>query len=188
MSQPIEQYVKWGVLAAWGAFAINLVPIMASRHPKISKPLRKKKKRNSLPSKNFPCISMDMLQIGAWYLLGRLVESVRYIASQSSVYASATASASISNIQTTECFYTTVRSKRKGRRYRVKCAFCSDSHFSDTCKKYDTVSARRKRASELKCCMRCLLSNHETGKCTADVHCFHCKLMVFTCLFTLHFA
>ena len=23
--------------------------------------------RNSLPSKNFPCISMDMLQIGAWY-------------------------------------------------------------------------------------------------------------------------
>ncbi len=31
--------------------------------------------RKSLPSKNFPCISMDMLQIGALVLLGRLVEA-----------------------------------------------------------------------------------------------------------------
>ncbi len=31
--------------------------------------------RSSLPSKNFPCISMDMLQIGALVLLGRLVEA-----------------------------------------------------------------------------------------------------------------
>ena len=31
--------------------------------------------RSSLPSKNFPCISMEMLQIGALLLLGRLVES-----------------------------------------------------------------------------------------------------------------
>ena len=30
--------------------------------------------RTSLPSKNFPYISMDMLQIGALVLLGRLVE------------------------------------------------------------------------------------------------------------------
>ncbi len=30
--------------------------------------------RSSFPSKNFPCISMDMLQIGALMLLGRLVE------------------------------------------------------------------------------------------------------------------
>ena len=33
--------------------------------------------RRSLPSKNFPRISMDMLQIGALVLLGRLVEAVR---------------------------------------------------------------------------------------------------------------
>ncbi len=32
--------------------------------------------RNSLPSKNFPCISMDMLQNWSMVLLGRLVESV----------------------------------------------------------------------------------------------------------------
>ncbi len=32
--------------------------------------------RSSLPSKNFPCISMDMLQIGALVLLGRLVEAI----------------------------------------------------------------------------------------------------------------
>ncbi len=32
---------------------------------------------SSLPSKNFPCISMDMLQIGALMLLGRLVEAGR---------------------------------------------------------------------------------------------------------------
>ncbi len=31
--------------------------------------------RSSLPSKNFPCISMDMLQIGALVLLRRLVEA-----------------------------------------------------------------------------------------------------------------
>ncbi len=31
--------------------------------------------KSSLPSKNFPCISMDMLQIGALVLLGRLVEA-----------------------------------------------------------------------------------------------------------------
>ena len=31
--------------------------------------------RSSLPSKNFPYISMDMLQIGALVLLGRLVEA-----------------------------------------------------------------------------------------------------------------
>ena len=31
--------------------------------------------RSSLPSKNFPCISMDMLQIGALVLLGRPIES-----------------------------------------------------------------------------------------------------------------
>ena len=31
--------------------------------------------RSSLPSKNFPCISMEMLQIGALVLLGRLVEA-----------------------------------------------------------------------------------------------------------------
>ncbi len=31
--------------------------------------------RSSLPSKNFPCISMDMLQIGALVLLGRLLEA-----------------------------------------------------------------------------------------------------------------
>ena len=36
--------------------------------------------RSSLPSKNFPCISMEMLQIGALLLLGRLVESIPYIA------------------------------------------------------------------------------------------------------------
>ena len=31
--------------------------------------------RSSLPNKNFPCISMDLLQIGALVLLGRLVEA-----------------------------------------------------------------------------------------------------------------
>ncbi len=34
-----------------------------------------KAERSSLPSKNFPCISMDMLQIGALVLLGRPVEA-----------------------------------------------------------------------------------------------------------------
>ncbi len=33
-------------------------------------------KRSSLPSKNCPCISMDMLQIGALVLLGRLFEKL----------------------------------------------------------------------------------------------------------------
>ncbi len=32
--------------------------------------------RSSLPSKKFPCISMDMLQMGALVLLGRLVEAM----------------------------------------------------------------------------------------------------------------
>ncbi len=35
--------------------------------------------RSSLPSKNFPCISMDMLQIGALVLLGSLVEALGHI-------------------------------------------------------------------------------------------------------------
>ncbi len=34
----------------------------------------RKKQPSYIPSKNFPCISMDMLQIGALVLLGRLVE------------------------------------------------------------------------------------------------------------------
>ena len=35
--------------------------------------------RSSLPSKNFSCFSIDMLQIGALVLLGRLVEAaVKY--------------------------------------------------------------------------------------------------------------
>ena len=38
---------------------------------------KKNLERSSLPSKNFPCISMDMLQIGALLLLGRLVEANR---------------------------------------------------------------------------------------------------------------
>ncbi len=33
--------------------------------------------RSSLPSKNFPCISMYMLQIGALVSLGRLVEACK---------------------------------------------------------------------------------------------------------------
>ncbi len=32
--------------------------------------------RSSLPSKNFPCISMDMLQNGAFVLLGKLVKVI----------------------------------------------------------------------------------------------------------------
>ncbi len=33
--------------------------------------------RSSLPSKNFLCITMDMLQIGALVLIGRLAEAER---------------------------------------------------------------------------------------------------------------
>ena len=40
-------------------------------------PQKETHERSSLPSKNFPCISMDMLQIGALVLLGRLVEAQR---------------------------------------------------------------------------------------------------------------
>ncbi len=38
--------------------------------------------RSSLPSKNFPCISMEMLQIGALVLLGRLVEALGLVTDQ----------------------------------------------------------------------------------------------------------
>ena len=32
--------------------------------------------RSSLPGENFPCISMDVLKIGALVLLGRLIEAI----------------------------------------------------------------------------------------------------------------
>ncbi len=80
---------------------------------------------------------------------------------------------------TTESLYTASKQRGLGRqdqwKRRIKCSFCNKSHFSDKCRKYPTVSARKERAIEVKCCMKCLRHDHNTGNCTWNITCFHCK-------------
>nr|CAD2179840.1 unnamed protein product [Meloidogyne enterolobii] len=57
----------------------------------------------------------------------------------------------------------------------LKCAFCSDPHYDNQCKKYNNIEKRVERARELKLCLKCLKLGHGANNCKNKIECFHCK-------------
>ena len=53
-----------------------------------------------------------------------------------------------------------------------KCVYCKAAHFSDTCTKYATVSARQQQLSNH--CFICLKKGHWAKNCTSKRSCYHC--------------
>jgi hypothetical protein len=61
--------------------------------------------------------------------------------------------------------------KQKPR--ETKCAFCGKDHYSDQCKTYSTVGARRAQIKGR--CFLCLRSGHMPQDCRNKRSCFYCK-------------
>ena len=57
----------------------------------------------------------------------------------------------------------------------LKCAFCSEPHYDNQCKKYATIEKRIERARELRLCLKCLKTGHGANFCKEIITCFHCK-------------
>ena len=57
----------------------------------------------------------------------------------------------------------------------IRCAFCSDGHYSSECTKYKTVGERTAKAKEDSLCFICLRTGHNKGKCTSRKSCWICN-------------
>ena len=54
------------------------------------------------------------------------------------------------------------------------CRFCNKNHLTHNCDTYNSAKLRKQRASDLKLCYNCLLSNHNVAKCLNSGRCRHC--------------
>uniref|UniRef100_A0A914LBT8 CCHC-type domain-containing protein n=1 Tax=Meloidogyne incognita TaxID=6306 RepID=A0A914LBT8_MELIC len=67
----------------------------------------------------------------------------------------------------------TVREK-KGKR-SLYCYFCQKKHWSNECRKYSTLQARKERIKEEKRCIRCCRLGHEAADCEHPSKCLGCS-------------
>ena len=56
----------------------------------------------------------------------------------------------------------------------MSCAYCGASHFSDECRRYPTIDARKARMN--RSCLICLRANHSTQNCNRNQICVYCHL------------
>uniref|UniRef100_A0A914MMN3 Peptidase aspartic putative domain-containing protein n=1 Tax=Meloidogyne incognita TaxID=6306 RepID=A0A914MMN3_MELIC len=67
----------------------------------------------------------------------------------------------------------TVREK-KGKR-SLYCYFCQKKHWSNECRKYSTLQARKERIKEEKRCLRCCKFGHQAETCEHPSKCLGCS-------------
>nr|CAD2142156.1 unnamed protein product [Meloidogyne enterolobii] len=67
----------------------------------------------------------------------------------------------------------TVREK-KGKR-SLYCYFCQKKHWSNECRKYSTLQARKERIKEERRCIRCCRLGHEAADCEHPSNCLGCS-------------
>jgi hypothetical protein len=53
------------------------------------------------------------------------------------------------------------------------CAFCKEQHYSDECKKYETIDDRKSHLKDL--CFICLKAGHRAKDCRNTKPCYYCK-------------
>ena len=59
-----------------------------------------------------------------------------------------------------------------GPRRKRSCVFCSEDHFSDQCKKFVSVSERKRASGARGRCFRCLKKGHPASRCEHQKKCF----------------
>ena len=56
----------------------------------------------------------------------------------------------------------------------INCKFCSNSHYSSQCDKYQSLESRKDRIKELHLCFNCLTSGHGVSTCKSNRNCREC--------------
>ena len=75
---------------------------------------------------------------------------------------------------TTEALFSVPKPPKDPKvRRRDVCIYCNGKHWSDECKKYPTVTARKEKIKGH--CFICLKTGHKQKDCTSDKVCAHCK-------------
>ncbi|CAF1104794.1 unnamed protein product [Didymodactylos carnosus] len=70
---------------------------------------------------------------------------------------------------TTETLFTTA----SGKVLEQKCIYCERKHWSDECRTFATIEARKKKIKG--CCFICLKRGHQVRECRRDQRCIYCK-------------
>ena len=68
------------------------------------------------------------------------------------------------------------QTNQQNRNSNQECSYCSGSHFTNECRKYKTVNARKDRVMALKLCFNCLKPGHSSKTCHSDRTCRTCGL------------
>ena len=58
---------------------------------------------------------------------------------------------------------------------RVRCSYCAEGHFSDSCTKYKTIDSRMQLLKEQQRCFLCLNRSHAKYNCPNKRMCYHCS-------------
>ncbi|XP_057296268.1 uncharacterized protein LOC130625227 [Hydractinia symbiolongicarpus] len=61
---------------------------------------------------------------------------------------------------------------RRNNRRKNTCIFCEETHWSDECPKYTTISARKEIIKGR--CFSCFSPNHQSKECKKMTSCYHC--------------
>lgn len=62
---------------------------------------------------------------------------------------------------------------KRGTTYFDKCRYCGERHWSDECKKYQTIDERKRKLKG--CCFNCLREGHSSKECKRSKLCVHCN-------------
>ena len=65
-------------------------------------------------------------------------------------------------------------SDRRPTEHTPRCAFCSDHHFANNCRKVTTKQERKKIVIQKQLCFRCL-GNHQVATCRSRRRCRRCN-------------
>ena len=65
-------------------------------------------------------------------------------------------------------------SDRRPKEHTSRCAFCSDHHFANNCRKVTTTQERKKIVMQKQLCLHCL-GNHQVATCRSRRRCHRCN-------------
>uniref|UniRef100_A0A183BQG3 CCHC-type domain-containing protein n=1 Tax=Globodera pallida TaxID=36090 RepID=A0A183BQG3_GLOPA len=64
----------------------------------------------------------------------------------------------------------------------TSCAFCSNNHWHEECRKFSTFEQRNAVVRENRLCFKCLKANHRASDCPSPKSCFKCRQLHPTAL------
>ena len=80
-----------------------------------------------------------------------------------------------STVPTVGSFIVTGDERDGAGKFKIKCAYCHELHYSASCERVTDREARMKLLRDSKRCFVCLRVGHQANKCDSTKKCRHCS-------------